>query len=166
MQDLSGSEFAGLTSDDEPNANSSSKDSRNRGGSRSAFLLHMAHRVRCFRLHELGASMTICACLQCCRWCLLWHRSRWQLRQLRHGASGDGSRRRAAAAAGALPHTQGGNAPLFDGGKAGGSADSRCAMARPPTHHFKTVALANRLRGLAQQRRQAACCAEEEVASA
>jgi hypothetical protein len=31
-----------------------------------------------------------------------------------------GSRRRAAAAAGASPHAQGGNAPLFDDGKAGG----------------------------------------------
>ena len=31
-----------------------------------------------------------------------------------------GSRRRAAAAAGASPHAQGGNAPLFDGGTAGG----------------------------------------------
>ena len=38
----------------------------------------------------------------------------------RQAASGHGSRRRAAAAAGASPHAQGGNAPLFDDGKAGG----------------------------------------------
>ena len=52
-------------------------------------------------------------------------------------ASGHGSRRCAAAAAGDSPLTQGGNASLFDGGKGGGhrGADSRCATARPPASH-------------------------------
>ncbi len=52
-------------------------------------------------------------------------------------AQGHRSRRRTDAAAGDLPLTQGGDAPLVDGGKGGGHrrADSRCFAARPPASH-------------------------------
>ena len=73
------------------------------------------------------------------------------------GSVGTGSRRHAAtAAAGASTHTQGGNAPLFDGGKVQEAIDaqmrcgkvSRISLILP---HFMTHTLANRLRGLAQR---------------
>jgi hypothetical protein len=46
-------------------------------------------------------------------------------------------RNHARRAAGASPHTQGGNASLFDGGKSGvhRRADSRCSAARSPSSH-------------------------------
>ena len=68
--DLSGSELAGLSSDDEPNAKSPSKNSRIRGGSRSPLDLCFfccTWLVRCFRLHELlptgDSSHDDCMCL-------------------------------------------------------------------------------------------------------